>query len=92
MAIHAHSTTVSGRRLLPLGASAPGPLIQPTTRAAVAHLGTSGQRVHLKPECEADLLAILDAGPISPAEMQFMSRQRRQRALLSIDALERFAR
>ena len=35
----------------------------------------------------SDLLAILDAGPISPAELAFLSQQRRKRALLSIDTL-----
>ena len=36
---------------------------------------------------EQELLAILDAGPIDPASLAFMSAHRRKRGLLSIDSL-----
>ena len=50
-----------------------------------------GQMAELEARREAIsgdlLLAILDAGPVTPADLAFLCRQQRKRALLSVDAL-----
>ena len=71
MAIHA-SSTPAPERLLLRDVAAPGRLL-PTFNPAF--------------DRGAELLAILDAGPIDPAALALLSKGQRQRAQAGIDAL-----